>query len=67
MIIATVALDYDKIENHSERISNIKSFITKCNWKEINFHHTQKTGKNLNKIIRQLLLISYMYHTILKK
>ena len=33
MVIATVALDYDKIENHLEKISNVQSFITKCNWK----------------------------------
>ena len=31
------------------------------------FHHTQKTGKILNKTIRQLLPISYFCHTILKK
>ena len=31
------------------------------------FHYTQKTGKNSNKTIRQLPLISYLYHTVLKK
>ena len=31
------------------------------------FHHTKETGKNLNKKILQLLLISYLYHTIVKK
>ena len=32
---ATVALKYDEIE--SERLSNIKPFINKFNWKEINY------------------------------
>ena len=31
------------------------------------FHHTKEIGKNLNKTILQLLLISYLYHTIVKK
>ena len=30
--------------------------------KEKNFQRGQKTGKNLNKIIRQSLLIFYLYH-----
>ena len=63
MIIATVALDYDKIENHSERISNIKSFITKCNWKEINFpSHSkdwQKFEQNNKTIALNILYVPY--------
>ena len=31
------------------------------------FHHIKETGKNLNKKILQLLLISYLYHIIAKK
>ena len=63
MIIATVALDYDKIENHSERICNIKSFITKCNWKEINFpSHSkdwQKFEQNNKTIALNILYVPY--------
>ena len=41
-------------------------FIDQYNWKEI-FHQIEKTGKSLNQIINQLLLISYMYLIIVKK
>ena len=33
----TVALNYEQIKDHSERISKIKPFIDKYNWKEIDF------------------------------
>ena len=62
----TVALNYEQIKDHPEGISKIKSFIDKCNWKEI-FHHIIKIGKYLNQIINQLLLIFCMCLTILKK
>ena len=83
----TVALNYQNSENHSERISNIKSFINKYNWKDIYFPEHRRdpkkfkqedweklkkiiwklTGKSSNKIISQLLLIAYLYHTIQKR
>ena len=31
------------------------------------FHHIKETGKNLKKKILQLLLMFYLYHTIVKK
>ena len=33
----TVALDYEEIESHTERASNIKPFINKYNWKGIKY------------------------------
>ena len=33
----TVALNYQNIENHPERISNIGPFINECSWKGIDF------------------------------
>ena len=33
----TVALNYQKIESHPQRISNIKPFINQYNWKIIDF------------------------------
>ena len=33
----TVALNHQNIENHPERISNIKPFINQYNWKDIDF------------------------------
>ena len=32
-----VALNYRGIESHPERVSNIKPFINKYNWKGINY------------------------------
>ena len=63
----TVALNYEQIKIHPERIWKIKAFIDQYNWKEIHFPSHKKTGKNLNQMINQLLLISYMYLKILKK
>ena len=34
---ATVALNYGEIESHLERVSNIKLFMDKYNWKGINY------------------------------
>ena len=42
-------------------------FINQCDWKEMEFHHTKKTGKSLNQIINQLLLMYYMFQITLKK
>ena len=61
------ALNHEKIKNHLERISNLEPFIRKYEQKNINFQATSKDWKSLNKTIRQLLLISYLYHTILNK
>ena len=33
----TVALNYREIESHPERVSNIKLFIIRYNWKGINY------------------------------
>ena len=63
----TVALNHQNIKKDLQRISKIKPFIDMNNWKDIEFPATQKTGKSLNRTIRQLLLISYLYHTILNK
>ena len=51
----TVALNHQNIENHPERISNIKPFIDKYNWKGIDFPAGIKDWK---KLIKKLLLIS---------
>ena len=63
----TVALNYQNIKKTPQRISNIKTFVDQYDWKEIKFHCTEKTGKSLNQITSQLLLIFYLCYTILKK
>ena len=63
----TVALNHRQIKNNPGRISKIKPFIDQYNWKEIIFHHIEKTGKSLNQTTNQLFLIFYMFLTILRK
>ena len=43
----TVALNHQNIENHPEKISNIKPFIDKYNWKGIDFPARIKDWENL--------------------
>ena len=38
----TVALNYEQIKSHPERISKIKLFIDQDNWKEIDFPSHRK-------------------------
>ena len=42
------ALNYQTIEKYPQRISKLKPYINKYNWKRINFPATPCTGKNLN-------------------
>ena len=37
MFLATVALNYEETQSHSERFSNIKPFIDKYNWEKIDY------------------------------
>ena len=62
----TAALNHQNIENHPERISNIKPFIDKYNWKGIDFLAGIKDWKKFEKN-NKLLLISYMHHLIQKQ
>ena len=67
----TVALNHEQTKKSPQRISKIKPFIDQYKWKEIDFpSHSKKfgeTGKSVNQIINQLLLIFCMYLIILKK
>ena len=63
----TVAQNYQNIENNPERISKIRPFVINIVGKKQIFHHKKKSGKSLNQIINQLLLIFYMCLTIVKK
>ena len=44
----TLALNFDNINNHPEKISKIRPFIDQYNWKDIDFPANSKVGKNLN-------------------
>ena len=45
----TVALNYEAIETHPEKVSNIKTFINKYNWKGINYPSKIDDSKTFEK------------------
>ena len=58
----TLALNIDKINDHSERISKIKPFIEKYNWKDIDFPSTSKDWKKFelnNEVAFNILYIPH--------
>ena len=64
----TVALNHQKIGNNPERISNIKPFIDNYNSKGIDFPAGVKDWEKFEKkIIKKLLLISYIHYLMQKK
>ena len=63
----TVVLSHQKNGNNPERTSSIKPFIDNCNWKGIDFTAGVKDWEKSEKIIKKLLLISYIHYLIQKK
>ena len=57
--MVTVALNYEEVESHPERASNIKSFINKYNWKGINYESKIDDWKTFEKNNPILLSIFY--------
>ena len=47
--MATVALNYKEIDSHPEILSNIKTFINKCNCEEINYPSKLDEWKTFEK------------------
>ena len=62
----TLALNLDKINNHPERVSKIKSFIEQYNWKEIDFPSTSKDWKKFELNNEIALNILYVPHNTKK-
>ena len=59
----TVALNYEQIKDHPERISNIKLFIDQYNWKEIDFPSHSKDWKKFELNNKSIALnILYVPH-----
>ena len=58
-----VALNHDQVENHPERISNIKSFINQYSWNKIKFPSHKKDWKkfesNNKSIVLNILYVPY--------
>ena len=59
----TVALNYQKIEKNSERISKVKPFIDQYNWKGIDFPSHSKDWKKFESNNKSIALnILYVLH-----
>ena len=59
----TVALSYEQIKDHPERISKIKPFTDKYNWKEIDFPSHSKDWKKFESNNKSTALnILYVPH-----
>ena len=59
----TVALNHEQIKDHPERISKIKPFIDKYNWKEIDYPSHSKDWKKFESNIKSIALnILYVPH-----
>ena len=63
---ATLALNLDNIDNHPERISEIKPFIDQYNWKDIDFPPTNKDWRKLELNNDIALNILYIPHNTKK-
>ena len=62
----TLALNIDKINDHPERISKIKPFIEKYDWKDIDFPSTSKDWKKFELNNEIALNILYVPHNTKK-
>ena len=58
----TLALNINRIDSHPERISKIKPFIEKYNWKDIDFPSTSKDWKKFELNNEIALNILYVLH-----
>ena len=58
----TLALNIDQVNDHPERISKIKPFIEKYNWKDIDFLSTSKDWKKFELNNEVALTILYVPH-----
>ena len=59
---ATLALNFDNINNHPEKISKIRPFIDQYTWKDINFPATSKDWNKFelnNKIALNILYVPH--------
>ena len=63
---ATLALNFDNINNHPEEISKIRLFIDQYNWKDIDFSPTNKDWKKFELNNKVALNILYILHNTKK-
>ena len=63
---ATLALNFDNINNHPEKISKIRPFIDQYNWKDIDFPPTNKEWEKFELNNKVTLNILYTPHNTKK-
>ena len=63
---ATLALNFDNINNHPEKISKFRPFIDQYNWKDIDFPPTNKDWKKFELNSKIALNILYIPHNTKK-
>ena len=63
---ATLALNFDNINNHPENTSKIRPFIDQYNWKDIDFPATSKDWKKIKLNNKVALNILYVPHNTKK-
>ena len=63
---ATLALNFDSINNHPEKISKIRPFIDQYNWKDIEFPPTNKDWEKSELNSKVALNILYIPHNTKK-
>ena len=59
---ATLALNFENINNHPEKISEIRPFIDQYNWKDLDFPATSKDWKKFelnNKVALNILFVPH--------
>ena len=64
--VAILALNFDNINNHPEKISKIRPFIDQYNWKDIDFPPTNKDWKKFELNNKVALNILYIPHNTKK-
>ena len=63
---ATLALNFDNIDNHPEKISKIRPFIDQYNWQDVDFPPTNKDWKKFELNDKVALNILYIPHNTKK-
>ena len=64
--MATLALNFDNINNHPEKIYKIRPSIDQYNWKDIDFPPTNKDWKKFELNSKVALNILYIPHNTKK-
>ena len=62
----TIALNYDRIENHPERLSKVKRFINQYDWSEINFPSHVGDWEKFELNNKSIALNVFVFHKVKK-